>query len=152
MEGIHDAYGLVWGDDNSDLRQTVEYGTRLVLGTGAFFINGKLGYAALAGLLALDQAKAHDTLDHQVEDMAIGAAKGLVIRGAVNYIFDQNWSNTRKALTGLASVGAISLISRPTFGSAESTASAHRPQSPTANDVSGFRSTQYVPRFNGQIR
>lgn len=150
IEGIHDAYGLVWGkDDNSNLRQDVEYGTGIALAVSALMIKGKLGYAAFAGLSALDQARAHDTVEHQVEDMALGTAKGLAMRGAYDYIGSRNWSNTRKLFTGLGTTGALMLISRPGSVESASTSTDHRP-SPATTDVSGFRSTEYVPRFNQQ--
>jgi hypothetical protein len=120
----------------------------MLLGAG-LLVKGKAGYAAAAGLLALNEVKAHDTVEHQVEELAIGAVKGVAVKGGLNYIFDQNWSFPRKFLAGSGGAVALNLAS----WTLESTAhAADRTPSPTTTDVSGFRSTQYIPRFNGQVR
>lgn len=66
--------------DNRQINQT---GAQL-LKTTAIFLPGKIGYGASAALHAADQASPADSGKQQLTDVALGAAKGALLRGVLD--------------------------------------------------------------------
>ncbi|HEY9869199.1 MAG TPA: hypothetical protein V6D08_08535 [Candidatus Obscuribacterales bacterium] len=56
------------------------------LKTAALFLRGKVGLAGTVALFALDQMRPHDSFKTQLADMAMGAAKGGLLKGTFNLL------------------------------------------------------------------
>jgi hypothetical protein len=56
------------------------------LKTGALFLRGRVGLAGTVALFALDQMNPHDSFKTQLADMAMGAAKGGLLKGTFNLL------------------------------------------------------------------
>jgi len=153
QEGIHDCFDPIWGAQNSETRSTVEDATAIVLARAPLLLEGPRGYTASAVLTALNQAKVGDSTDHFVEDISLGAAKGFLYRGLVDYVKGKgDWGRLQRGVGFAGGATVLSFgLSRDTythlFGGAQHTDASPRRSGSTQSDVSGFRSTDYVPRF-----
>jgi hypothetical protein len=74
---------VIHTEDEGTQQKIEQYGTQL-LRTAAFFVPGKVGVVATAGINALAQAKPEDSAGEQLVDASLGAAKGALLRGVMN--------------------------------------------------------------------
>lgn len=98
---LHDAVKSVAARFTSD-EQTQETATTYATGflkTAAIFMPGRAGYGLSAIVHGADQASAHESLGLQATDFALGAAKGLALRKALDVFGAQKMD---PALTGMA--------------------------------------------------
>ena len=99
--GIDNALSLAWTRDKGavETRREVSHYAAGMVKTAALFMPGRYGVIATAGANMLDQAKAGDTLQNQLTDAGLGAAKGLALRGAFAASNKFNFSPVAKGLT-----------------------------------------------------
>jgi hypothetical protein len=156
QEGIHDAVSLILGDGDSKARSTLEdVAATMLTMAPATIIRGKAGYAASAAVSALNQAEVGDPAGRQFEDLAIGAVKGLLIKGIYDRTLGKEGAKLLPSLAGYGSgIAAVDLSLRRQNISALGSAGNDLPSATSTSpaDVSGFRAGQYVPKFQGQVR
>ncbi|HEY9789080.1 MAG TPA: hypothetical protein V6D22_01690 [Candidatus Obscuribacterales bacterium] len=110
-DGIHDAVGLIVGDDRtatkpgqSNLRTEVEHYSAEVLKTAPLFLPaiGRLwavaGYGGSAILQGLDQVHTGDTASRQAADFALGCAKGALTKGTFEVLGKADFGALNKAV------------------------------------------------------
>jgi len=157
QEAVHDCVGLVWHDERSQARATVEDLATQFVTTAPLFIGGGRGFAATAALDALNQAKVGDTPEHQLEDISLGAAKGLMTKGAFEYIGKRNWNFAQKGVAMGVSFRTLEMgMSRDTYningqtnilGGLESTAGSAFNPTALVTDVAMYGLANYGLKF-----
>lgn len=117
QEGVHDCVGLIWHDERSQARAKVEDLAAQFVTTVPLFIGGARGFAVSAAFDALNEAKVGDTAQHQWEDAGLGVTKGLMTKGAFEYIGKRNtWNFAQKGMAMGASFRSLDRgLSRETY-------------------------------------
>ena len=91
------------------------YGTGMVKAAG-LFLPGRSGYLMTGAAYAADNIRAGDPLSTQVLDGTLGVTKGLVLKGAFNWLGQKDWSIAGKAVSlGVASRVSELVLSRLTY-------------------------------------
>lgn len=97
-------------------RNTVNHYAGEFLKTAALFTPGKLGLIGTVALQGLAQASPTDALTTQVEDMALGAAKGAAIRGAFKLVGERfSFAPTKGIVLGTSMRAADAVFQRDLF-------------------------------------
>lgn len=101
---------------NPETRHTVNHLTAEFAKTAAMFAVKKVGWGGVAALYGLDQASPSTGYSEQLADLALGAAKGVTIRGVFHFggTFSR-FAPTKGVAMGMASRAADDVLQRETF-------------------------------------
>lgn len=100
-EAVHSVIGTVWHSNSSTRNNVENYACELLTAVPLFMSGGK-AYAASAALYGLNQAQTNESFTNQLEDGALGMAKGVAMKGAFDLVGGKNLSRTP---LGLAAQG-----------------------------------------------
>jgi hypothetical protein len=111
----------VWGGKQSTARNVVEEGLTEFTTAVPLFMGGARAYALTAALYGLNQTKCGDATGNQIEDFALGAAKGLASKTTFDYIGAKtNWNFALKGVVMGASSRAWDVgLTRQTYVGAD---------------------------------
>lgn len=68
------------------LQESINFYGDTTLKVAGIFVGGPVGWAATGALYALDSARPEDSIEHQVVDAALGAAEGVLLKGAFGVV------------------------------------------------------------------
>lgn len=101
---------------NDKLRENVDHYAGQFIKTATLFTGGKVGIAGALLAYGLDQASPNTAAMQQVEDFALGATKGVAMKGLFHVVgTNYTFAPTKGALIGIGSRGLEDLLQRDTF-------------------------------------
>ncbi|MCA9802970.1 MAG: hypothetical protein KC777_13445 [Cyanobacteria bacterium HKST-UBA02] len=68
------------------LQENINFYGGTTLKVAGIFVGGPVGWAATGALYALDSARPEDSIKHQVVDATLGAAEGMLLKGAFGVV------------------------------------------------------------------
>jgi len=105
-QAIHNVVGTVWHDEQSQVRNEFEGCASQFITAVPLFVAGSRGYIASGILSGLNQARLGDSTGHQLEDLSLGALKGVATKATFDHFGAKKWNFAAKGVT----MGAFSRV------------------------------------------